>query len=264
MGNDLSKNQIYQIATTYAADPTVRTIAFGNPSGPGHKAGVLSLKNCLQVARSHTPKGSTRPLIDRQLRYVAGQRITTIIQEGFSYGCLPALAATQYAELYDQKVSHATAIEPADNKTRSNHIIPSMLSLAGDFGATAKALPGYVQASGIEAFSKEARDDSPFGMVKYVIGLGRLTNLAISSALAGDYFYDRASRALKAQPDATLNITWGTESEIVDDSNMISEASMLWAAFGGRIRQTPVIGGKHNMVNDIHLQAALLLQARQQ
>jgi hypothetical protein len=262
MGNDLSKNQIYQIATTHAADPAMRTIAFANPSGPRHKAGILPVKQCVRVAR-----GDTRLLVDRQSRYVAGQRITTTIQEGFSYGCLPALASTQYAELYDQQVSRTTAIEPADNKARSGHKIPAMLSLAGDFGATAEALAGYVKASGIDAFSTEARgDDGPLGMVKYVLGLGRLTNLAISSALADDRFYERARDALSAQESARLSVVWGSESELVDtlvDTDaMTAQIEALQTRFEGRVSQIEIPGGRHNMVNDIHLQAALMLQAR--
>ncbi len=70
MGNDLDKNQIYQIATTFAADPSIRTIAFANPGGPRQKAGVLSVRDSLQVAR-----GNPRPLIDRQLTYVAKKKI---------------------------------------------------------------------------------------------------------------------------------------------------------------------------------------------
>lgn len=258
MGNDLDDNQIYQIATTFAVDPNVRTIAFANPGGPGRKAGILSLSQCVQVAR-----GDMRPLIDRQLQYVTSQGVTSVIQEGFSYGSLPALTATAYATLYDQEVTQATVIEPADNKQRSNRKLLAMLGLGADFIATGKALPAYVEATGIEAYTEEARHDSALGLVKYGMGLARATNLAIASALAGNHFYQRAFDALHAQKNARLNSTWGTESELVDVVAMPTEMANLQLHFGGRVSQTAVVGGKHNMVNDIHLQAALLLQARQ-
>ncbi len=136
-----------------------------------------------------------------------------------------------------------------------------MIGLGRDFASTGNALPGYVQATEIDAF-QEARHDSAFGMAKFGAGLLRITNLAIANALAGSYFEERAKKALYAQPRALLNVIWGSESELARDAIMTAMIISLEHSFEGRVSGTRILHAKHNMVNDIHLQAALLSHAR--
>lgn len=256
MGNSLDKNQLYQIATVFAADPTVRTIAFGNPSSPGHKAGVLSLPQGIRVAR-----GDLRPLVDSRLRYLEDEGIIYSEQEGFSAGSLFALASTTFADRYDQGVTQITTIEPADVKDRGRLKAKAMGSLGLDFVATGKPLADYVRASGIPAFS-EARNDSAAGLVLYGAGLLRATNLAISRTLAGDRFTERAADALGSEQEARLDVIWGSESELAIDALMNTAMDDLRALYGSRVAATRIPNQRHNMVNDIHLQAALFRHAR--
>ncbi len=257
MGNRLDASQVYQIATVFAVDPTVRTIAFGNPSGPIRRAGAMTLRECWEVSR-----GDTRPLIDGPLQYIASQGISVTEQNGFSYGTLPVMAAAEHAERYDQRVDHMTTIEPADIKDRGANRVLAMLSLFGDFAATGGPLKDYVETSGIEAYS-EARHDTVLGLANYLSGVVlRPTNLARASVLAGGHYEVRAMRALNAQPGAQLDLIRGSESELAVNGVMNVMANYLKSIYKNRVRDTVVPGGRHNMVNDIHLQAALLTQAR--
>src|SRR5690606_14178235 len=105
-------------------------------------------------------------------------------------------------------VPYAVAIEPASVKKRS------ILGLGNAFKSTEKALSGYVDANELPAF-KAARKES-VGPLNYVLGLGRLSNLAISKGLSGDGFMVRTAEALGAQSDMVATIAWGSESELAE------------------------------------------------
>ena len=261
-GNGLDRNQLYQIATGVATDPTVRTVAFGNLNGLGREnPGTMTGHNIGQVFG-----GNLRPLIDSQLRYAAGSKrtgskVTHVEEDGFSGGSLLAMTAGEYANSYDLSVSQITAIEPTDVKHRGKLKPMAMASLGVDFIKTGGPLPGYIAATNIPAFT-EIQGGSALGYVKYGLGILRASNLVLASNLAGDYFTERATRTLKAQPDSRLHVIWGSDSELAHDGLMRIIMPMLKRDFRQRIGTTRIPGGKHNMVNDIHLQAALLLHAR--
>lgn len=261
MGNGLDKNQLYQLATTFAADPTIRTIAFGNLSGLGRdKPGALSPSALLYAFR-----GDSRQLVDRQLRYVAGNTSgksagTKIENRAFSAGCLLALLTTENADLYDLKVGQVTAIEPGDAKPRNILKPIAMASLGGDFIKTAGPLSGYVEASGIDAYS-DLQGGSALGLVKYGMGVLRASNLIVAGRICGDNYEKRARAALDMQTMAELHTIWGSESELVIDGLMSSITKELSEQYCDRSASTRILGGRHNMVNDIHLQSALFLHA---
>lgn len=250
MGNDVDPNQIYQAATVFSADPDTRLIAVGNPAAPGLGYGKLSFADSGLVA-----KGDLRPVIDPVMKYVEREGITDVEHVGFSYGASRVPVAMKYAAHYEHQAD-GVAIDPADVKDRGFKL-KAMLSLAADFGSTAGPLEDYVQASGIPAFL-EARKHSP-NLVMYSLGILRASNLAIASALAGDYYQKRATDALEAQPDRKLHTFWGSESELAIDGLLQQITTNLQDRFGERAPATRLIGQKHNMVNDIHLQAALVL-----
>lgn len=257
MGNGLLKgnNQAYQVATVFAADPTVRTIAFGNPGGPGRREGLLSAKDAWKVAR-----GNTRPLVDGPMRYLASHGITHTEQDGYSFGTVPAISSAKYAELYDHKVTQITAIEPADVNFRGRKL-PAMKSLGQDFAESGGSLKSYVDANGLEAFI-EARGDSVLGMASYILGLFRINNLARTSTMANNLHESRSQDALVAQPDARMHTIWGSESELATDMAMNLLTTWLRVQFRNRYASTRLEGQKHTMVNDLALQSALLLHAR--
>ena len=256
MGNGLDSNQRYQVATVFAADPTVRTVAFGNPGAPGNRQGLLSVKDTLQVAR-----GNTRPLVDASLRYLSTSGAIETEQDGYSYGTLAANTATEHAEKYDMNVSQVTNIEPADVKARGIKL-KALATLAADFGKTGSALKGYVEANEIDAFVEE-RGDSILGMAGYILGLGRFNNIARTSAMANEMYEMRSERALLAQPDARMHTVWGSESELAVDGAMNLLSCRMRIRFPDRYSSTRIQGQKHAMVNDLALQSALLQHARQ-
>lgn len=258
MAARLDDRQRYQIATNYAVDSSVRTIAFSNPGTPRHKAGILTLKNCLEIVR-----GNARPLIDPALQYGEREKITTVEHGGFSYGDLLALTATEYASKYNQTVSHITVIDPADVEYRGDNRLWSMISLGLDFVKTGGPLADYIKASGIYAYINVG-DNSLFGLAKYGLGLARASNLVVANTLAGDYFAERTERALEAQPWARMHAIWGTDSELAIHGLMLAATDYLSDQYPERFERTYIPGGRHNMVNDIHLYAALTLHARRQ
>ncbi len=260
-GNGLlgGNNQVFQIATAHvsaeAAGDGMQTYAFGNPGGIGHTEGQLSAKDAWKVAR-----GDARPLIDAPLRYMASQGVTSLQVDGYSGGTVSAIAATEYAYLYDMEVEHVTNIDPADVAHRGRKL-RALGSLAADFSSTAKALPGYVEANNLEAFI-EARGDSFLGMANYLLGLVRPNNIARSSVMAGSWHESRAETALRYEEKARMHDVWASESELAMDGIMQAFSNYLHRQFPDRYSSTRLEGQKHTFVNDNALQSALLIHAR--
>lgn len=252
MGNDVDPNQVYQAATVFAAEPGKRLIAVGNPSAPGRKDGRLSIGDALRVAN-----GDLRPTVDPLLHYLRHENITHTEHIGYSYGADKVLTAVAHSAKYDQQPGNNVALEPASVKDRGGKL-RAMLSIAGDFSATAKHLDTYVNATNVAAFTA-ARKES-VGVVDYSLGLARLSNIAIASALATDKFESRAIAALEAQPQARLATIWGTESELAINGLMEQLTTRLEDRFPGRTQSLQLPGQTHSLANDIHLQAALVLQ----
>ncbi len=245
-------NQVYQMASIFAFDPTTRLIAIGGPGALGHGAGKVSRSDAGEVWN-----GKLKPIVEPSLRYLARERIERVKNFGFSSGASTTLVAS--AEADDHEVIETRVIEPVDNVFRGPKWV-AVASLAIDLAKTFGPLEGYVEASGVPAFI-EARDESPI-MPSMALGLLRLTNLAMAGALAGDFFDKRARNALGNQPDSRLVAIWGTDSELAWDSNMIKTMSALMRepGFKDRVFSLRMEKGKHNMVNDLALQVAAVHQ----
>lgn len=248
MANPLDPNMLYQAATIYAVDPSVRTIVTGNPSGLGYGQNILSREDRRKVA-----SGDLRPTIDSIAKYLTNTGVEYVEHIGYSYGADKAAVAAEHADKYDQEVTASIHIEPASVIKRS------LVKLGAAFISTSKELARYVDASNVPAF-KAARKES-VGMVTYSMGLARLSNIAIAKALAQDGFEGRVDRALTNQSEMKSCIIWGTESELAIDGIVIAISDRLIAKYGGdRVGTIRLPGQKHLLANDIHLQAALVMQ----
>jgi pimeloyl-ACP methyl ester carboxylesterase len=253
MGNGLDENITTRIAALAASQPNTRIITVGNPGAPGQNSNKLKVAQLLGVWM-----GDLRAAVDPTLQYLAKNGVETATHIGYSYGADKAATAAQHAGQYDQEVPRGILMEPASVKKRS------MIGLASDFGSSAKALDTYVQATASDAY-REARklaDKRNHGLTGYVLGLARLSNIAISHALATDQFEHRVDKALSEQDEMKVDVVWGSESELSIDSLVLDIVDRLQTQYSHRrVRGTVVHGQKHAMGDDIFLHAALILQS---
>ncbi len=253
MGNPLTDRMQLRIATLAAAQPDKRIVGIGNPSGPRQGVGKLP-SSTLHAVWS----GDLRPTIDPAMRYLSAQNIDKATHIGFSYGAEKAAAAAQYADRYDQAVPHGLFMEPVALKERG------LLELGRDFNSTATALDGYVNAAanpaGVEASERAAEKSR--GMFGYILGLLRLSNIAIAHALTEDGFESRATEALVKQEQMKTHLVWGTESELALHALMTKVTKRLTDRFGlDRVSSMKMEGQKHAMGDDLFLHTTIVLQS---
>ena len=252
MGNPLADHMQLRVATLAAARPDKRIIAIGNPSGPKQGIGKLPLSSIHTVWRDNL-----RPAIDPALRYLYSQHIDEATHIGFSYGAEKAAAATRYANLYDQSVPHGLFMEPVALKRRS------MLGLLRDFNRTAAAAGIYINSAASPAAveANQCAAEKSHGMTGYVLGLLRLSNLAIAHALTNDGFEERVDNALANQAHMEAHLVWGSESELAIPGLMVNLTKRLQAKFApGRVSAMELTGQKHAMGEDVFLHTAMVLQ----
>lgn len=245
MASPLDPNQLYQIATIVEANPGNRVIAMGNPSGPGFDSGVLNHEQ-----RKKVGSGNLYPVVEPLLKYLDQEKVTKVRHVGYSYGAdLLAVAAAHG----DQEVDRAVVIEPASVKHRN------LAKLAINFHSTDKEVSRYVNASDLETF-EQARGESVRSPT-YIIGIMRLSNIAVARSLAKGGFQDRLDQAIEAQPGMSTTLAWGTSSELAI-SGLVSVYGYCRARelAPGRLIPMPLKDQKHALANDVHLQAAIIRQ----
>lgn len=249
MANPLDPNIAYQAATVFALDPTTRLFAVANPSGPGRDAGLMS-----HLERKRIADGDLTPTVEPALRLLARAGVESVVHIGGSYGAEKSLVAAQHADRFDHEAKAVVAIEPPAVIKRN------VLSLGAAFMKTNAHLSEYVTASGVEAFDAARRQS--VGALEYPVGLLRLTNLAVAKGLTHNLFRERATAALAAEPGLTATIAWGSNSELALDQNVSQDTGALEDQFGTeRVQRIRLVGQYHALLNDIHLQAAIALQA---
>ena len=252
-GNGLDPNMVYHAATIFAADPSVRTIAVGNPSRPGIKGGRLN-----HDERKIVASGNLRPTVEGVLDYLETNKIAEATHIGWSYGADKAVAAAKYAEKFDQKVVQTISIEPAAIAARG------LVRLSRQFLKTGKYLQNYVEATELKAFMA-ARKNS-VGLAAYGLALLRPTNFAIACALAKDGFEGHANEALLKQPEMKLDMVWGKESELATHGLMYAITMRLADKYNVdpnfRVGGTWLKSQYHNWTNDIHLLTATIIDAK--
>jgi hypothetical protein len=253
MANPLSDNMQLRIATLASAHPDKRIIGIGNPSGPGQGVGKIPFSSIKTVW-----SGDLRAAVDPALRYLLDQGILDATHIGFSYGAEKALAATKYAENYDQRVSNGLFMEPVALKSRG------LIELARDFNTSGGALSDYVEASASQPVIEAniAAGEKSRGLLGYALGLLRLSNIAIAHSLTKGSFESNLVESLKNQEQMKAHLVWGSESELSVGALMREISKRLEKDFGqNRTSSIELEGQKHAMGDDVFLHTALVSQA---
>jgi hypothetical protein len=240
-----NNNQLYQVATIAATNPNKRIIVMGNSAALGYDTGLLTREQ-----RRTVNSGDFSPVVEPLLSYLDEEDITIASHVGYSYG--EALAQTTMTK--DERDTYrAVIIEPAAVVWRS------LYKLVRDFHASAEAEPGYVNATDVTSFL-DARKSSE-GMPAYIGGLLRLSNLAVGRGLTKPYFRERQREALLQHPELRITDVWGSESELALDGIVTAAVRDLQWEFGKeRVKPMRLLRQKHALANDIHLQAAVVLE----
>lgn len=246
--NALDANQLYGLATIAGTNPGKRVVAFANPSGPGRAANQVD-----RYGRQHLRHGVLRAFGIPRREYFAEQGIETTEHYGYSGGVEKVFAAAYYGET---AMRSAVLLEPASSKRRS------LAALALRFGQSNADMKKYVAATNLPAFH-QARGDS-VGLLSYALGLLRPTNIAAAGQMAWGEFEDDLRLALLRNPELRSTVAWGTKSRLIDDQKMLIATQTLNHLPGvgpqGRCQILRFDGQSHAMANDVHLQAAVVLE----
>lgn len=247
MGNPLDPNQLYQIASMAGVLSEYRIIAFGNPSGKPYnfKAQNLTLKDRIRIAFS----SKRRVLVAAELDYLASQSITSMYQVGYSYGALKALIESLYAP--EGSVEGIVTIEPVAHPRYA-------IQLLGDFTRSFVPLGKYVDRTELQTFF-DARKDSA-NLVAYSAGLKRLINIAIGYMLSKVDFIPLLTQVMARQPDAQATIAWASKSELGNDAHLSTVLDAMRET-DALVRPVRLVGDTHAVANDVHVTAAILLEA---
>lgn len=233
----------------FASDPTEQLIVVGNPGAIGNKTGKLRARVLWPVAR-----GDLSPTVKPLLNYLYSHKIKTTDQLGYSYGADKAATASSCAADYDILVNHGVWVEAAACLRRGP------IKLVKDFSKAGADMNQIVQSCASPPLM-EARAIADTGVLRYLGGLARLSNLAIGGALAYDGFIKRAAEALKRQPDMRAMLAWGTLSRLTDSSVMENlTVSLRQNNEIQRVGAMVVRGMSHGGGDDIDLHAAIMLQ----
>ncbi len=252
MGNDINSNMKFLIATIREALPNKRIIVTGNTAEPGQNSAKLAYSDIWEI---HL--GNVKSLIKPVVRYLANQAINETIQVGYSYGAEKTAMFSSLGHFYNQKITKSIILEPVAIKKRK------FIDLAYNFLRSGLLMEDYVKETNCLAY-EEARNLATIegrGTLGYLVGLGRLGNLAISAELAKNNFFNRISTALIHQPQMKSVLGWGKNSELASNHNMLELVTLLKDSFGPRINDLSLDDQTHAMGDNIFLQLALILQS---
>ena len=254
MSLPIDPNTTMRALRLFGADQSRQLIVTGSPAAAGQRYGKLRFQDMKKVW-----DGDLTPAVDPFLAYVHGLGVKRTEEVGFSYGADKAAASAMRAGAFDIAAERGVWMESASAVNRG----PGLTGLARlgiDFISAGEELENYVAACASPPL-REAREQADVGMPRYLLGLGRLSNLAIANALAHDGFEDRVRRALSMQPELKATVAWGTSSELADDAVMRALTERLRAAFGEeRVNPLALENMHHIGCDDIDLHAAIVLQ----
>lgn len=247
MANPLDSNQLFQVATIAAGVPNYRVIAFGNPSGGSYafRQQNPSIKQKWAIARGN----NVESLVTAELDYLKSQGVRQVVHAGYSYGALKAMFASYYESPVE--VSGLICVEPVAHPR-------SIVQLVGDFLRTDNPLNKYVNRSKIPAFI-DARKHAVDGL-SYRKGLIRPINIAIAFLLARTDFMTLLKKILTKRPAIHAVVAWGGKSELGNDAHMTTVLHQLSSA-NPRVHALRFAEDTHALANDIHIHAAIILEA---
>ena len=246
--NSLVPHQIIQLGTIACANPGMRLITHSNPGAvTGFSYGSMSALNCWKIF-----KGDFSPLIENRFRYAQSRGIQVLDDIGFSLG---GDLAVEAGGSDDFGVDNITTIDAAANHKWHVPVLGKVLM------TTLETLDGYVAQTDWPAYA-EAFDLAP-GDIPMGLGFARPTNIANAFGLSKGGYEKRAKRALDTHPNALLTSVRGSDSELAIDGIMQAIDERMAEEYGQeRYRSQRIPGGRHMMVNDIYLQAAIVREAR--
>lgn len=239
----------------FAADPTTPLYVYGAPGAVGNRAGTMPLRHLPAVGR-----GDFGAAVMPSLRHLHVSGVRTAVFIGFSYGADRANAAAAAAVgITDHEridASNGVFMEPVGIKYQS------LFGLTQNFAKSGSQLEAYVDASQSPALT-EARDIADTGFTRYVLGLGRITNLAIARGLTAGTFSETTDRALNAQPEMQVTLISGGNSEITPTLDVHYDVEQLKRIYANRIGMLVMRNMHHAGGDDINLHAAMVLQGLQ-
>lgn len=245
MGNPLDTNQLFQVATIAATNPSYRVIAFGNPSGGRY---AFSGQNLTHSDRRSIAGGThVQPLVAAEIAYLQSQDIQHVSHAGFSFGALKSVIAAYYSG--DITVDTLVTIEPVAHPR-------GLKQLIGDFLRTDGPLNTYVNRAKVPIFI-EARRAAVNGR-DYKRGLFRPINIAIARLLSRADFIEWLTKAMVRHPHMKVTLAWASKSELGNDAHFKSSSHHLGLAMPGRFRAMRFAEAHHALANDVHLHAAII------
>ena len=247
MSNSLDPNQLYQVGTVAAVNPSYRVIAFGNPNVKpfAYRQQNLSTLNKLKIAFTH----NIRSLVKAELDYLNAQGIEQPIHVGYSYGALKALIASFYTP--KGKVKGVILVDPVAHARYPQQLV-------GNFISTIKPLGEYVNRTEVKTYF-EARQEAA-RLVKGNRALLKPINLAIVSMLARIDFIKYFEQVLVKQPQLSALVAWGSKSELGNDAHMGVNLDPDYRR-NPRIKGIRLENDTHAFANDIYLYAAIVHEA---
>ncbi len=249
MGCSLDENMIMNGMRLFGSDPSQRLMLVGNPSSPGHDMGKITAKEAFGSYWNHDLKAFVEPLLE----HLYDSNITDTAHLGYSYGANKAVTATVHSQQYDQYVDKGVYAEPAAV------VSLGLIRLPARFAWTNRKVKGYIKQAESAPYSQIRGKDNLGSLASYIVGLMRLSNIAIASNLAHEHFEEATIEALDSQP-TEMTIAWGSKSELAPDVPMQFLTGRLIASYGKRVQALRLKGMHHAGANDINLHAAIMLQ----
>jgi hypothetical protein len=244
------ENMAMRAIRLFAAAPNKPLIVVGSPAFIGNRSNRLSMMDARKVWR-----GDLQPAVTPTLRYLEGAGVTRADFIGYSYGADTAAVATGDAREYGVEADRSILMEPASTAERG------LVALLKAFKSSESPLASYVEATESQPLF-EARCLADSGLVRYVGGLLRLSNIAIAHALSSDSFRGRLDYALLMQPEVRISLAWGGKSELTDNAAMTQTLEAMVRTHGADRLNAIVIPEMHHAGgDDIDLHAAIVLQA---
>ncbi|MCW1907730.1 MAG: hypothetical protein KIH63_000115 [Candidatus Saccharibacteria bacterium] len=248
-GNPLDTNTLYQAATVFAVDPTVRMIVTANPSSHRYPGNHLTVSERRDVSRGDVT-ATILPVLD----YMGQQGIHTSDQIGYSWGVKKATSTAINAAETNHTVHSMVHIEPV-------HVIDrGMLALGRAFSASNSGLQGYIEDADCPAFM-EARKDG-ISALDFYQGVLSPSGVAIARSMRHGTYEDEVRAALTKQSGSRVFAAVGDASELVPTRPFVEALSNLEADFNEdtahRVSGIVLPNERHSLANDIYLQAALV------
>jgi hypothetical protein len=241
MAGPVDANAVYKMIVRHAVDPDRTKFLVGNPSGPGKPNGKLSFREAAKVATSADFSSIVEPI----LRFMQNTDVNEISHVGYSLGANYGLTAIDVSEKLGLGIAKSGLIEPA---------IVRGVQLPINFMKSSTRGEEFAEMSESQAY-KEARN--AMNIPNYLLGLLRVSNLAIGAALMRNEFVDQLEDVAKRYGDR-ITIVTGQESELSDGA-AVQAVTNVSGMEHISIKNMPHAGGEFDL-----LHAAMMLQSTRQ